>query len=66
MYQNRPYQRQMFDVSAMGLKCAECGADIKELPFQPSIDPETNQPRPVYCRECNAKRRRNFSSRRRF
>ena len=47
-------QRPMFDVSAMGLKCAECGTDITQLPFQPSSD------RPVYCRDCNRKRRQNF------
>lgn len=41
----------MFDVSSLGLKCAECGADIKELPFEP------NQDRPVYCRDCNRNRR---------
>jgi len=51
-------QRQMYDVSSMGLKCAECGADITQLPFQPSAD------RPVYCRECNRNRKKNF--RRRF
>ncbi|OIO52225.1 hypothetical protein COY93_04325 [Candidatus Uhrbacteria bacterium CG_4_10_14_0_8_um_filter_58_22] len=43
--------RQMFDVSSLGLKCAECGNDIKELPFEP------NQDRPVYCRDCNRNRR---------
>lgn len=31
--------------------CADCGAKITELPFQPSPD------RPIYCRECHAKRR---------
>ncbi|MCX6746193.1 MAG: hypothetical protein NTX00_04240 [Candidatus Parcubacteria bacterium] len=38
----------------MGLKCAECGIDITQLPFQPSAD------RPVYCRDCNRKRRQSF------
>ncbi len=47
--------RQMHDVSSMGLKCAECGVDITELPFMPS-DPT----RPVYCRDCNRNRRRSF------
>ena len=46
--------RQMFDVSAMGLKCADCGAEITELPFEPKND------RPVYCRDCNRQRRQNF------
>jgi CxxC-x17-CxxC domain-containing protein len=46
--------RQLHDVSAMNLKCADCSVDIKELPFQPSTD------RPVYCRDCNKKRRASF------
>jgi len=50
-------QRQMFDVSDMNLKCAECGVDITQLPFKPSAD------RPVYCRDCNRKRRNNFKRR---
>ncbi len=44
----------MVDVSAMNLKCADCGVEIKELPFQPSAD------RPVYCRDCNRKRKTSF------
>jgi len=32
-------------------KCADCGKEITELPFEPSGD------RPLYCRECQAKRR---------
>jgi len=32
-------------------KCADCGKEITELPFEPSPD------RPVYCQECWAKRR---------
>ncbi|MBI2552623.1 hypothetical protein HYW17_04985 [Candidatus Uhrbacteria bacterium] len=47
-------QRQMYDVSQMGLTCAQCGNPITELPFQPSAD------RPVYCFDCNKARRRNF------
>ena len=47
--------RQMYDVSAMGLKCASCSADINELPFEPSGD------RPVYCRDC--KRQSNADAR---
>lgn len=53
---DRP-QRQMFDVTGMGLKCADCGVDITELPFKPSSD------RPVYCRDCNRKRKSNFKRR---
>jgi len=33
-------------------KCSECGKEITELPFEPSPD------RPVYCRECWSKKRR--------
>lgn len=32
-------------------KCSECEAEITELPFEPSGD------RPLYCRDCHAKRR---------
>jgi len=31
--------------------CSECGKEITELPFEPSPD------RPVYCRDCWAKKR---------
>ncbi|MCD6402643.1 hypothetical protein J7L36_02210 [bacterium] len=31
--------------------CSDCGAEITELPFEPSPD------RPIYCKECWAKRR---------
>jgi len=34
--------------------CADCGTKITELPFQPSAD------RPIYCRDCHAKRRSQF------
>jgi CxxC-x17-CxxC domain-containing protein len=32
-------------------KCTDCGAEITEMPFEPSPD------RPVYCKECWSKRR---------
>lgn len=32
-------------------KCSDCGINITELPFEPSPD------RPVYCKDCWAKRR---------
>lgn len=57
-YQNRP-QRQLFDVTDLGLKCAECGVDIKELPFQPTKKDDDTYGR-IYCQECNRKRRRSF------
>ncbi len=40
--------RQMFDVD---VKCAECGAQITQLPFQPTSG------KPVYCFNCNKARR---------
>jgi CxxC-x17-CxxC domain-containing protein len=50
--QNGGFSRQMYDVSAMGLKCADCGVAINELPFEPKAD------RPVYCRDCNRNHRK--------
>jgi len=38
-------------VRHLDLKCADCGKAIEELPFEPSSD------RPVYCSDCNRKRR---------
>ena len=32
---------------SVNLTCAQCGAQITELPFEPKGD------RPVYCRDCN-------------
>jgi CxxC-x17-CxxC domain-containing protein len=56
--QNGGFQpKPLVDVSAMGLTCADCGAAIDKLPFQPSAD------RPVYCKDCNRKRKSNFGSR---
>ena len=44
----RDFPRQMYQGN---WKCSECGAEITELPFEPSGD------RPLYCKECHAKRR---------
>ncbi|MDP3794660.1 MAG: hypothetical protein Q8R13_01900 [bacterium] len=55
-----PRQTQIHDVSSMGLKCAECQTAITELPFVPSAD------RPVYCRDCNRKRKESFQRDRRW
>ncbi len=49
--------RQLIDVSALGLKCCDCGIDIKELPFEPKAD------KPVRCRDCNRKFRASFGPR---
>jgi CxxC-x17-CxxC domain-containing protein len=32
-------------------KCSECGTEITQLPFEPAPD------RPIYCRECWAKKK---------
>ncbi|KKQ88154.1 MAG: hypothetical protein UT12_C0026G0001 [Candidatus Curtissbacteria bacterium GW2011_GWC2_38_9] len=45
--------RQMVDVSAMGIKCANCSNEIKELPFQP--DPARLNT--ILCRDCLRKNR---------
>ena len=42
------FQRQMYKGD---WKCSDCGVEIKELPFEPAPD------RPIYCRDCWAKRR---------
>lgn len=55
-YQNRP-QRQMFDVTELNMKCAECGVDIKELPFQPTQKDDGTYGR-IYCQACNRNRRK--------
>jgi len=57
-YQNRP-QRQMHNVSALGLKCAECGVEITELPFEPTQRDDGTYGR-LYCQSCNRNRRKNF------
>lgn len=46
-------QRPMYKVNA---KCADCGADITELPFQP--DPARMSQ--LRCRNCYKPRRNNF------
>lgn len=49
---SRNFERKMVDVSDKDIKCAECGTEIKELPFEP--DPS----RKIYCRDCHRKNRR--------
>jgi CxxC-x17-CxxC domain-containing protein len=46
------FERKMYDVSSMNLKCAQCSKAITELPFQPDGN------RPVYCQQCNRGRAR--------
>jgi CxxC-x17-CxxC domain-containing protein len=65
-YQNdsRP-QRQMYDVSSLGLTCAQCGVAITELPFQPTEKEDGTYGR-LYCRECNRSRMKDRGPRRDF
>ena len=44
--------KKLYDVRVYNLKCAECGKLVEELPFEP-----LTSTRPVYCRECNQKRK---------
>ena len=46
-------QRQQYDVTALGIKCAGCGTAITQLPFQPTND------RPIYCGQCLKQKRSN-------
>lgn len=67
---NRP-QRQMFDITALGITCAECGTPINQLPFEPTKK-EDGTFGQLFCYECNKKRmkdrgpRRDFGSRNRY
>jgi hypothetical protein len=57
----RPYQPPV-DVSSLNLKCAgdDCGVGIKSLPFNPRMNEDGTPSMPVYCGDCNAKRRQAF------
>ncbi|MBU1131059.1 hypothetical protein KJ840_02925 [Patescibacteria group bacterium] len=48
-------QRQMYQGS---WTCSGCGAEIKELPFEPDGD------RPLYCRDCHQQRKSSRPKRR--
>jgi len=54
---NRP-PRQMFDISALGITCAECGAAIEQLPFQPTQKEDGGYGK-LYCYQCNKTRMQN-------
>lgn len=43
--------KKKFVLHKVNVKCSKCEAQIDELPFEPAPD------RPVYCRECNNKRK---------
>jgi hypothetical protein len=61
---DRP-QRPMFDISALGITCAECGAAIDKLPFEPTKKEDGTYGR-LYCYECNKTRMRARGPRRDF
>lgn len=45
------FQRQMFDVSEMNIKCRDCGTSITQLPFKP--DPSRLDS--IRCQDCMRK-----------
>ncbi len=45
------FERQMYNVTDMNIKCADCGAAITELPFKP--DPARVDS--LRCRDCMRK-----------
>jgi CxxC-x17-CxxC domain-containing protein len=51
--------RTMHDVSALNIKCCDCGAGISQLPFQP----DENRLNDIRCRDCMMKRKNNFQKR---
>lgn len=51
---NRP-PRQMVDISSLGITCAECGAAITQLPFEPTKKEDGTFGK-LYCFECNKAR----------
>jgi len=61
---NRP-PRQMFDISDLGITCAECNTVIDQLPFQPTKKEDDTYGK-LYCYECNKKRMKSRGPRRDF
>jgi hypothetical protein len=59
---NRP-QKQLIDVTSLGITCSECGAAITKLPFEPTkkADGTFGQ---LFCYDCNKKRMRDRGPRR--
>ncbi|HOM33091.1 MAG TPA: DNA-directed RNA polymerase [Candidatus Paceibacterota bacterium] len=57
-------ERQMFHPNE-GEKwiCAECGAEITELPFDPRRDENGVVSGNLYCRDCHKKRQSQFRNR---
>jgi hypothetical protein len=57
--------RTMVDISSFGITCAECGAPIDKLPFEPTKKEDGTFGR-LYCYECNKARMRDRGPRRDF
>ena len=47
----RSFQRQMFDVSKMNIKCKDCETPITQLPF----DPDPSRLDSIRCQDCMRK-----------
>ncbi|MEK7211104.1 MAG: hypothetical protein AAB731_00550 [Patescibacteria group bacterium] len=60
-YQNQGgfVPRELHDVSAMNIKCCDCGAPIDKLPFNP--DPARLDS--IRCRECLRNRKPSYGGR---
>ncbi len=54
---DRP-RRQLVDVTALNITCAECGAPIESLPFQPTQREDGTYGK-LFCYNCNKQRVRN-------
>lgn len=54
-FEERPreggFQRQMFDVSKLNIKCCDCETPITQLPF----DPDPSRLDSIRCRDCMRK-----------
>ncbi|PJA87088.1 MAG: hypothetical protein CO141_01285 [Candidatus Moranbacteria bacterium CG_4_9_14_3_um_filter_42_9] len=61
---SRP-QRQMFDITSLGITCTECGTAITQLPFEPTKKEDGTYGN-LYCYECNKKRMKDRGPRRDF
>lgn len=53
------FQKQMFDVANMNIKCKDCGTAITELPF----NPDPNRLDTIRCKDCMRKFRDSRPSR---
>lgn len=60
-------QRQMFTPKeGVMWSCSQCGAEIKELPFQPRSDENGVPTSPLFCRDCHRARMQDQGPRRRY